>query len=125
MFRLAPNHINHSLIRHPGCPPALSSDGSRSKRKSWRYRGIHLHCNLLYLSETPTVCVFISSGSAEAETSSSSIPSFLTPTPSTSVRLAGLVSKTWRAVVVVDIQLPCYVRIHFDDQSCEVSYCHV
>lgn len=109
---------------HPDCPSALPSDGLESKSKSWQYRGIHLHCHLLYLYERPNALMTITSNTTGAVTGSSCIPNPLSPTAIRSgfhhIRRE---TKKWRAVVVVDIQPPYDIRIRSSDQSCEVSKC--
>ena len=111
-----------TILRHSGCPPVLPFNGSKS-RKCWRYRGITLHCNLLYLCGKANACVMVISNSAGAVTGSSCISNPLTPTISWSESLTEQETKIWRAVVVVDIQQPYYIRIRSEDPSCEVSLC--
>lgn len=120
-------------------PPTVSSDISKARSKTWRYRGIHLHCSLLYLHEGVNACTVVTSHSPRTTTGSgtgtgtgavigsSCVPNPLTPTIPKAEQLSNIEKelKMWRAVVVVDIQQPHYIRIRSDDPSCEVSTPHI
>ena len=123
--------------------PTVPSDISKSRSKTWRYRGIHLHCSLLYLHEGVTACTVVKTHSPRTRTESgvdvgtgtgtgaviglSCIPNPLTPIIPRAERLLNQEKelKMWRLVVVVDIQQPHYIRIRSDDPSCEVSILHI
>lgn len=122
-------------------PPTVLPDISKSRSKTWRYRGIHLHCSLLYLHEGVTACTVVTTHSPRTRTESgvgvgtgtgavigsSCIPNPLTPIIPKAERLLNQEKelKMWRLVVVVDIQQPHYIRIRSDDPSCEVRTSHI
>lgn len=81
--------------------------GQRGRTRSWKYRGITLHCHLFFLGENSNS--FPASSPSPTSTSSST----------SNCDASGMTSKSlqWRKVEVIDIQAPHDVKVHFVGMS--------
>lgn len=103
----------------------------KNRARSWRYRGVSMHCHLFSLEETFVVSATVTATSSSLSgTGECSSTTPVTSNPSSSITYpqdteARERTFSWRKIEVIDIRQPHDIRIHFEGLSCAVrTFCY-